>query len=318
MLKALGGGGSIARGDQGALGRGYNRHTMTQSHTAELADRGVVRVAGADAAKLLDNIITSDMELLASQDALHAALLTPQGKILFEFFVVKDGGDGFLLETARDRTADLAKRLTLYRLRAKVEIADVSAAHRVLAHWGSPAAASVASAVTYADPRLAALGWRSIMPAGSDAVAGAGADAYHARRIALGVPEAGKDYALGDTFPHEADLDQLGGVSFTKGCFVGQEVVSRMQHRGTARKRIVPVEGAAPLTAGAEVMAGKVTIGRIGSVAGVHGLALLRLDRAADAKAKGEAVTAAGVALTLRRPGWATFTLEPTAAAGTP
>jgi folate-binding protein YgfZ len=130
------------------------------------------------------------------------------------------------------------------------------------------------------------------------------------------VPEGGKDYAFGETFPHEADLDQLGGVSFTKGCFVGQEVVSRMQNRASIRKRIVPVVGAAPLTTGAEVAAGAAVIGTIGSVAGTHGLALVRLDRAAEAAAKGDSLTAGGVAIALRRPDWATFELAPAVTAG--
>jgi tRNA-modifying protein YgfZ len=290
---------------------------MTQPATALLAERGVVRVAGADAQKLLQGIITNDMELLGRQDAIHAALLTPQGKMLFEFFVVKHG-EAYLLETARDRAADLVKRLTIYRLRAKVEFGDVSAHHRVTARWGSPAAheKSSADAVVFADPRLPALGVRII-----DRVDGADdrvADGYHAHRIALGVPEAGRDYVLGDTFPHEADLDQLNGISFSKGCFVGQEVVSRMQHRGGSRKRVVPVEGTAPLTSGSEVMAGAVAIGTVGSVAGGRALALLRLDRAAEAIGKGEALTANGVAVAVRRPDWATFELQAAAGATTP
>ena len=145
------------------------------------------------------------------------------------------------------------------------------------------------------------------------------AEEYHAHRIALGVPEAGKDYALGDTFPHEADMDQLGGVSFTKGCFVGQEVVSRMQHRAQVRKRVVPVEavGSGELQAGAEITAGAAVIGKVGSVAGRRALAMLRLDRAAEAKAKGEPLMAGGIEIALRKPDWATFDLEPAAAAET-
>jgi hypothetical protein len=141
---------------------------------------------------------------------------------------------------------------------------------------------------------------------------------YHAHRIALGVPEGGKDYVLGDTFPHEADLDQLNGVSFSKGCFVGQEVVSRMQNRANVRKRVVSVEGDAALTSGVEVQAGAAVIGTIGSVAGKLALALLRLDRAAEAKAKGQVLTAGGIALALRKPDWATFDLAPSAAAEAP
>ena len=296
----------------------------TGARIALLADRGVVRVAGEDAEKLLQGVITSDMELLSAQPAIHAALLTPQGKILFDFFVVKAPG-GFLLETAADKAADLAKRLTMYKLRAKADIQDRSAEFRVLAAWG-PASLSVAEAggtVVFPDPRLGALGWRGLAEARfasrvASAVGGleVSPEAYHAHRIGLGVPEGGKDYAFGDAFPHEADLDQLNGVSFTKGCFVGQEVVSRMQNRANIRKRVVPVAGEAPLAPGAEVKAGAAVIGAVGSVAGTQALALVRLDRAAEAMAKGETLTAGGVAITLRRPDWATFDLAPAATAG--
>jgi tRNA-modifying protein YgfZ len=292
---------------------------MARAKIALLADRGVVRVRGEDAGKLLQDVITNDMALLDSQPALHAALLTPQGKMLLEFFVTRSESDGgFLLETARERTGDLVKRLSLYRLRAKATI-DEAADLAVAATFGDNAGAED-GIVGFPDPRLAALGRRLLAPRETlervvearvqDGTADrVGAEEYHAYRVGLGVPEAGLDYALGDTFPHEADLDQLNGVSFSKGCFVGQEVVSRMQHRGSQRKRVVPVEGDAPLASGSEVRAGAVAIGAVGSVAGRQGLALVRLDRAAEAVAKGEALTAGGVRLTLRRPEWASFDL---------
>ncbi len=141
---------------------------MTHAKTALLADRGVVRVAGADAEKLLQGIITSDMELLAKQPALHAALLTPQGKILFEFFVARSG-DGFLLETAKDQAADLARRLTMYKLRAKVDIDDASAEYSVMAVWGQAAPHSpggTKGAVVFSDPRLPELGLRVLAEGG--------------------------------------------------------------------------------------------------------------------------------------------------------
>lgn len=299
---------------------------MSSAHIAPLADRGVLRLTGADAEKLLQGVITNDIDLLASQPAIHAALLTPQGKILFEFFVVK-AGDGFLLETARDKAAGLAKRLNLYKLRAKVAIADASEDYRVLALWGNGAHSfgETTNSASFTDPRLTALGIRILAEARfaadiSAATSGEAvtAEAYHAHRIALGVPEGGKDYPLGDAFPHEADLDQLHGVSFTKGCYVGQEVVSRMQNRATVRKRVVPIEGEAALESGAEIVAGEAAIGTVGSVAGGQALALLRLDRAAEAKAKGQLIRAGGVAVALRKPDWATFALAPEEAAEAP
>ena len=300
----------------------------TGRRIAVLADRGVVGVTGADALKLLQGVITNDMELLSVRPAIHAALLTPQGKILFEFFVVK-APDGFWLEAAADKTADLAKRLTLYRLRAKVDIKDRSAELRAFALWGGEpeALAGAAGTLVFPDPRLPALGLRGLapvpleVPLAPDLVAASRAlevpaQVYHAHRIALGVPEGGKDYTFGDAFPHDADLDQLHGVSFAKGCFVGQEVVSRMQNRAQVRKRIVAIVGGAPLLAGAEITAGAAVIGTVGSVAGRDALALVRLDRAAEAAAKGTPLMAGGVAIALHKPDWANFELAPAVATG--
>ena len=279
------------------------------AHIAQLADRGVVRVAGADAARLLQGVISNDVNLLDHLAAIHAGLLSPQGKILFEFFVARSG-DAFLLETARDKAADLAKRLLLYRLRAKATITDASGEYRLLVVWGESAAPVGPQAIlAYADPRLPDLGVRLLQPAAQEVpIAEPGLAApgdWHEHRIRLGVPEGGKDYPLGDTFPHEADFDLLNGVSFSKGCFIGQEVVSRMHNRASVRKRVVPIEADTPLTSGAAISAGKAVIGTVGSVAGRRGLAMLRLDRAAEATAKGEALSASGVTIRLRRPPWA-------------
>jgi tRNA-modifying protein YgfZ len=295
----------------------------TGAKIAVLADRGVVGVTGADAVKLLQGVITNDMDLLSARPAIHAALLTPQGKILFEFVVVKVP-DGFLLEAAADKTADLAKRLTLYRLRAKVDIKDRTAEYRVFALWGGApeALGGAAGTLAFPDPRLAALGLRGLAQAqlAPDFVLAMATEVpaqdYHAHRIAMGVPEGGKDYTFGDAFPHEADLDQLHGVSFAKGCFVGQEVVSRMQNRANVRKRIVAIVGDAPLMAGAEITTGAAVIGTVGSVAGSDALALVRLDRAAEAAAKGRSLMAGGVAIALRKPDWANFELVPAMATG--
>jgi len=153
---------------------------------------------------------------------------------------------------------------------------------------------------------------RIIAPASIDVTAGcdvASEDDYHQLRIALGIPEADKDYPLGDTFPHEADYDQLAGVDFNKGCYVGQEVVSRMQHRGSARKRVVPARGNAPLTQGAKITAGDASIGTLGSVVDDMGLAMVRLDRAQKAVEEGRPLMADGVEITLVRPGWAQFSV---------
>jgi len=288
---------------------------MTPAKIALLPDRGIVRVAGADAKKLLQGLISNDLELLDKQAAIHAGLLSPQGKILFEFFVVAAPG-GFLLDTARAHSAQLLSRLSLYKLRAKVEISDAGSDYSVLALWQDLPASlrDRPGSLAFADPRLLDLGMRIIAEtqvAGALAAAAgtvaATAEDWHAHRIRLGVPEAGRDYALGDAFLHEANFDQLNGVSFDKGCFVGQEVASRMQHRGGGRKRVVPVAAEAQLAPAAAITAGPVPLGAIGSVDGRRGLALLRLDRAAEALANGIAITAADIPITLLQPSWASF-----------
>jgi len=294
--------------------------TATTGTVVHLKDRAVLRVAGPEAHGFLQNLLTCDFEAIDRTGAGYGALLTPQGKILFDFLVFpgapdEDGNAAYLFDVAADVAADLAKRLTFYKLRSKVGIADVSEGTAVLAAWGAPWDDALPGRA-FADPRLPAFGLRVLAPA--DAVTGdtppAGfawghASAYHARRVALGLPESPVDFALGDSFPHDADMDDLHGVAFDKGCFVGQEVVSRMQHRGTARRRIIQVAGDAALPApGTEIVAGAKPAGTLGTVDGTRGLALVRLDRIASARAKGEAVTADGVALTAELPDWARFT----------
>jgi folate-binding protein YgfZ len=273
---------------------------MSTTVVTLLADRGVVSLSGPDAVDFLDNLATNDLSGVGAGEARFAGLLTPQGKILFEFFAMRTE-DGWLLDTLGAKAADLIKRLMMYKLRAKVVLADVSADHAVAAAWG-PAPPAMGDGWCYADPRSAELGWRLIVPGTAAALStGATEDDYHRHRIAVGIAEGGRDYPLGDTFPHEANYDRNAGVSFTKGCFVGQEVVARMQNKTVVRKRVVAITGSAPLTTGTDVLiGGTATIGTIGSVDGTRGLALLRIDRAAEAADKGQPLTAAdGAAITV-------------------
>jgi folate-binding protein YgfZ len=279
---------------------------------ALLPDRGVVKVAGGEARTFLNGLLTADIADVSPQRARFAALLTPQGKIIADFIVADDNG-ALLLDCPREVSTTLADRLKFYRLRAKVTVEDLSAALTVMAFWDGTAPLG---GISYTDPRLPALGQRAIVDpsqapqvaaqAGAELVS---ADAYETHRIALGVPRGGLDFAYGDAFPHEADMDQLNGVDFDKGCYVGQEVVSRVQHRGTARSRIIPVSaaGGAVPQAGTLVMAGDKQIGQIGSAAGGRGLAMLRLDRLADAEAAGVPLVAGGVTLLAHKPDWAHF-----------
>ena len=271
------------------------------ARSAMLADRGAVLVTGMDAKRLLQGIITNDLDVLeAGELAMLAGLLSPQGKILFEFLVSRRA-DGFVLEVAREQSAALAKRLALYKLRASVDIADAGDSLVVFAAWGG--APVPANSNAYLDPREPALGMRGTMAAGGLAVGmtwSASAADYHAHRIALGIPEGGKDYDFGDAFPHEANFDLDHGVSFEKGCYVGQEVVARMQHKTVVRKRVVRVSAARELPPGRpDVKAGEIVIGRLGSVAGTRGLAMLRLDRVLEFQVNGIPVHADGITLSV-------------------
>jgi folate-binding protein YgfZ len=286
-----------------------------------LADRGVVRVSGDDAKTFLDGLVTCDLDRISPAEARFGALLTPQGKILFDFIVFQapsEIGGGYYLDALKVHAPDLAKRLGFYKLRAKVAIEDLSDTLAVAAGWDAPRPTEEAGLVA-GDPRLADLGWRAIVAAADAAEFAADpAEAYHARRIALGVPEGGRDFLFGDAFPHEALMDQLRGVDFDKGCYVGQEVVSRMQHRGTARTRIVPAlyEGGFAAEVGVEVMAGDKMLGKTGTGAGGRGLLMIRLDRAADALSAGETIRAGGIPVRLEKASWTNFPFPGDAGAG--
>jgi hypothetical protein len=279
---------------------------------APLADRSLLEISGEDRTGFLQGLVTNDMEGLTEGSACFAGLLTPQGKVLFEFFAVSTG-EAIVLDCAAAVAAGLSERLAFYKLRAKVALKDVSARWCVAAAWGDGAAEALKAnaAIAFLDPRLAALGVRALIERDTAPDFGLSASDYEAMRISATVPEGGKDYKFGDAFPHEACFDLLHGVSFKKGCFVGQEVVSRMQHRGTARTRVLAVSAEAPLPAGgADILADGFAVGRLGSVSGTHGIALARLDHVVEALTAGQALTADGVPIMLSVPSWATYSLD--------
>ena len=279
--------------------------------SAFLPDRGVVKVAGEDARNFLNGLVTTDLDRLKPGLGRFGALLTPQGKIVVDFLITEapaGHGGGFLIDCPKALADNLATKLKFYKLRAKVTVENLSDDLGVLAAWdGRPAAQPD---LAFADPRQDGLGFRILIPEnlkeklsgliGADLV---DATEYEAHRIALGVPRGGLDFMYSDAFPHETNMDRLAGVDFDKGCYVGQEVVSRMQHRGTARTRIVRVtlEDFSPET-GVTVLGGDKQVGTMGSTAGGHGLALVRIDRVADALDAGLPLTAGGLAIRLTDP----------------
>ena len=278
---------------------------------AFLPDRGVVKVAGEGARDFLNGLVTTNMKVLRPGLGRFGALLTPQGKIIVDFLITEapsGHGGGFLIDCPRALAQALADKLNIYKLRAKVAIENLSDSLGVLAAWdGQPA---MMPDLAFADPRNDALGFRILVPGelapkvaeliGAEPV---DSSAYDAHRIATGVPRGGLDFIYGDAFPHESNMDRLHGVDFDKGCYVGQEVVSRMQHRGTARTRTVRVvlDGFAP-EPGTSILAGEKAVGTIGSAAGHAALALLRIARVGDALAAGLALTSGGLAVRVADP----------------
>jgi hypothetical protein len=278
---------------------------------AFLPDRGVVKVGGEDARNFLNGLVTSDLTLVRPGLGRFGALLTPQGKIVTDFLITEapaGHGGGFLLDAPRALAKGLADKLGFYKLRAKVTVENLSENLGVMAVWnGEP---STKPDLTFADPRDTALGWRILIPAElaqkvADLISAELVDSavYEAHRIATGVPRGGLDFMYGDAFPHETNMDRLHGVDFDKGCYVGQEVVSRMQHRGTARTRTlrIALDGAAP-EAGTAVLAGDKPVGTMGSSSGGKGLALIRTDRAIDALDAGTPLTSGGLAIRIADP----------------
>lgn len=274
---------------QGLLGNGiHNDYLGNMSQAARLADRAILSVSGAEARSFLQGLITNDIEAVKPGHPIYAALLTPQGKILFDFLIFEQDGV-LLLDVAASQRDALQKRLTMYRLRAKIDIA-VRDDLAVVADWSAAGS----------DPRNSALGSREIVSTGT----AEGSDDYLAHRLSLGIPE-GTDFGQDRMFALDADLDELHGVAFDKGCYVGQELTARMKHRGTARKRLLPIETleGVPLAAvGSAIAAGGRDIGEISSVYGARGFALIRLDRLDEA---GDAATQVGdLGVRVVKPSW--------------
>jgi hypothetical protein len=276
-----------------------------------LPDRALLAVAGAEARAFLQGLISNDVDKIAPGRAIHAALLTPQGKYLHDFFVFERDG-ALCLDAEAGRADDLLRRLAAYRLRRKVEIARGAEPLAVFALLGAPPpAAPPAGATVYRDPRLAGLGWRAAAPpeaarafAAAGYAPGARAD-YDRLRLALGVPDGSRDLVPEKSLLLENGFDELDGVDFEKGCYVGQEITARMKHRALIKKRLFPVaiDGAAP-PPGTPVAFGEVDSGEMRSSLDGQGLALLRLDHVAASLRDGTPFVAGEARLTPRKPAW--------------
>jgi folate-binding protein YgfZ len=252
-------------------------------------DRTIISIAGDGALAFLHNLLTCD---LSQPKPVYGALLTPQGKILHDVFVVPDG-DVIWIDVARTQAADLLKRLVMYRLRAKLDI-------KIAQEKAVAVSSHDDLSDGFADPRTAVMGWRAIVADGSLPEA----HGYDEARIAAGLADSVQDIGSGELFVHEANLDQLHGVSFNKGCYVGQEVVSRTHHRHSARNRILPVLLEGVIAKDTDITSCEQRIGTMLSSVNSLGLALLRLDRLADATTP---LLANGTRVHVQKPQWATF-----------
>jgi hypothetical protein len=292
---------------------------------ATLADRGVLLIAGEDARTFLQGLVSNDVRRLASDQAIYAALLTPQGKFLFDFLIAETA-DGLLLDVEAARRGDLVRRLSMYRLRANVRIGDPGSGWRVHALMGDGAAGRLglaaregvarafAGGVAFVDPRLGRLGVRALLPeGGEETIRAAGfvpatpAD-YERLRLALGVPDGSRDIQVDKSFLLESNAEELHGVDFDKGCYIGQELTARSKFRGVVRKRLFRVDVDGPLPApGTTIVLGEKEAGVMRSGEGSVGLALLRLEIVDEAKAAGMPLTAGAARLTPVKPDWVNF-----------
>ncbi len=285
-----------------------------------LDGRGVLALSGADIRPFLQGLISNDIDKVAAERAIYAAFLTPQGKYLHDFFVAETAA-GLLLDGEVARREDLLRRLKLYRLRSKVELADATDRYRVVALIGEAALAAVglpaepgaakpfAGGAAFVDPRLAAAGARAILPREADtaAIDGLGFTAgdeadYDRLRLSLGLPDGSRDMVVEKATLLESGFDELNGVEWDKGCYMGQELTARTKYRGLVKKRLMPVtvDGTAP-EAGTPILAGDKEAGEMRSSSDGQGLALMRL----EALDKAARFTAGAARITPRKPDWA-------------
>lgn len=286
-----------------------------------LDDRGLLSVAGDDRHAFLQGLISNDIQKTTAARAIHASLLTAQGRYLHDFFIAEDDGV-FMLDAEAARLDDLRRRLTLYRLRSKVTLAPVED-RVVVALFGADALAALdlpaepghakpfAGGLVFVDPRISGMGARAIVSRERlEAIAAVGfaagtREAYDRLRASLGVPDGSRDLPVEKALLLENGFDELNGVDWQKGCYVGQEVTARMKYRALVRKRLLPVriEGEAPAPGAPIVLDGE-EAGEMRSAAGGWGLALLRLEMVEKAEREGRPLTADGAALTPLKPTW--------------
>lgn len=260
---------------------------MSGTTFTKLPNRGLLRVSGADAEPFLQNLVSNNIAKAAPGVAVYATLLTPQGKFLHDFFVFRDGED-FLIDGEAERLGDLKRRLTLYKLRSKVDLADETEQWSVFAVLDGEASGDLAAP----DPRADGLGWRVVLPAGETPAGEETApESWDARRIALGVPDGSRDIEVEKSFLLEHRMDEFNAIDFKKGCYVGQELTARTKYRGNVRKRLTPVSVQGPMPEpGTPVLVDGIEVGSVRTGLGDRALAVLRIERPEGTLEAGDAI----------------------------
>lgn len=297
---------------------------MPTLYSSPLPERGIISVTGPDSRDFLQGLISNDISEVTPEKTIYAALLTPQGKYLFDFFI-SQSGDKLLMDCEKSRIGDLMKRLRIYKLRANAELADESEHFSVHALWGDgasqasalanvPGTATVSASgdIYYVDPRLAEAGVRAILATSEADKQITALDAtiatpsnYDLHRLALGLPDASRDLVIDKSILLESGFDELNGVNWNKGCYMGQELTARTKYRGLIKKRLVPVtiDGDAP-PPGSAILSGEKNVGEMRSSNANLGLALLRLTTLEDGATE---LLCEKSTLHPVKPGWATF-----------
>jgi len=291
---------------------------MADASFVLLDDRGILAVSGPDRRPFLQGLVSNDVDKVSPTAARYAAFLTAQGKYLHDFMMA-EAGESIWLDTEAARLGDLKRRLSIYRLRAKATLDEQSGlcvaavfGAQALAALGLPsepgAARPFGSGIAFVDPRLAALGARAILPRerarallGDAGIAEAGFDSYDRLRLSLGIPDGSRDLVLEKSILLEAGFDELNGVDWQKGCYIGQELTARTKYRGLVKRRLMPVEIEGPTPPpGTIVTADGREVGEMRSSRDGLGLALLRIEPVRE----GKMLAAGDATLVLLRPSW--------------
>ncbi len=295
-----------------------------------LQDRGLLKISGDDTLDFLQGLVTNDVNKLDSEFALYAAILSPQGKYLYDFFLVLLDGD-IVIDCEADRVDDLKRKLTIYKLRSKVQFTDINDDFIVLAFIGNNVAKPLKlnnhegfakpflGGVAFMDPRITRIGGRAIIPRenAKNSLIEAGfpegkADEYDELRIKLGLPDGSRDMVVDKAILLENGFQELNGIDWEKGCYMGQELTARTHYRGLIKKRLMPVQIKGPLPEpGTSIMFGDKNVGEMRSGNKKWGLALIRLDCYKEISESGDSLSSESTVLRPVKPDWAEFSFKP-------